>query len=145
MRKDASCSGTPSQDNTRSHFWTTPPLGAATTLSGDGGMTLFTQTAGSVPAAAKVCVRFYDVPDSILNLISAPPTILGTTSYNLGSWPQQPAPVTFSFDFRAQRRDRPRRAPYRGADVGRLRLAGGHRRHLRPPSYATSIQLTAPE
>jgi hypothetical protein len=145
MRQDTSCTGTPSQDNTRSHLWTTPPLTSATTLSGDGGFTFYTQTVGSVPASAKLCVRFYDVPASILNLISFAPTTLGTTSYEASSWPQTPAPVSFSFDFRAN-------------DVT---VPAGHRIGVRVwadsasnadiaaiydhPSYPTSVQLTATE
>jgi len=142
LKRDTTCSGTPSQDNTKSEFWTTPPLTSNTTLSGDGGMTFYSQTNGGVQGAGKLCVRFYDVPNSLLNLIAFPATSLGTASYQLDAWPQQPAPVSFTFDFRASDVTVP--AGHRigvrvwadSSSVADLAAIYDH------PQYPTSLQLT---
>lgn len=97
LRRDVSCGGSPSSDNHRSQLWVTPPQAAARTLTGSGGMTLFTRTAGGATAAVTLCVRFYVVPGSILNLIAMPPVALGTVSYALAAWPGVTTPVSFTF------------------------------------------------
>lgn len=143
LKRDVGCSGTPSADNTKSHMWTTPTLPAATKLTGQGGLNVYSQTVDGVAAGATLCVRFYDVSNSILNLLGAPPTAIGTTSYTLSSWPTSPAPVSFNFDFTGSDVTVPagRRIGVRiwaanssGAD---LDLFYDH------PSYPTSVQLNS--
>ncbi len=145
LRQDAGCTGTPSQDNSKSHMWTTPPVTSATELTGDGGMTLYSQTPAGVTGSAKICVRFYDVPASLLNLIAFPPTSLGTASYELDEWPTQPAPVSFTFDFRASNFTVPA-----GHRIGmRMWVDGASDTDVAAiydhPQYPTSIQLTEAE
>ena len=102
LRRDASCSSTPTtSDNTKGAFWATPALSAPKTLNGKGGLSLYSQTIDGVTAGATVCVAFYDVPGSIVNLIAEPPTELGRTSFSLGRWPDSPTRVAFPFTFRA--------------------------------------------
>jgi prepilin-type N-terminal cleavage/methylation domain-containing protein len=86
-------------DNTRGAFWVTPPLGAATTLTGDGGMTLYTQTSTGVAASVTLCVGIYVVPASLLGLVNVAPVALGVVAYTALAWPAVPTPVSFNFDF----------------------------------------------
>jgi Tfp pilus assembly protein PilE len=143
LKRDVGCSGTPSADNSKSHMWTTPPLDAAKQLTGAGGLTVYSQTLNGVSAGATLCVRFYDVPNSLLNLLAFPPTAIGTTSYTLASWPTSAAPVSFNFDFAAANVTVPAGnrigmrvwpANTSGADIA---LVYDH------PSYLTSIQLNS--
>lgn len=101
LRRDVACNGTPSSsDNTKGGFWTGPAETAARTLTGKGGMSLFTHTVDNVQAAVTLCIAVYKVPGSLLNLISLPPTEIGRASYSLGSWPREPTRVSFPFTFR---------------------------------------------
>jgi hypothetical protein len=88
-------------DNTKGAFWTTPPLAAGTTFTGDGGMTLYTQTSTGVAASVTLCVGLYVMPASLLGLISLPPVQLGVVAYTAVAWPSVPTPVSFNFDFLA--------------------------------------------
>lgn len=100
LRRDSSCSGTPSTaDNTRGGFWVSNPFGSNTVLNGQGGFSLVTQTVGGVAANAQLCVAFYDVSNSLLNLIGSPPSEIARVSYSLSEWPQSAEPVAFTFDF----------------------------------------------
>ena len=100
LRPDVACSATPSAtDNTRGGLWVTAPLTRTTTLTGSGGMTLHSQTAGGVSSGLTLCVGIYDVAGSLANLIANPPTRLGVVSYTVAQWPTSPTPVSFSFDF----------------------------------------------
>lgn len=104
--RDTGCSGTPSSsNNTKGAMWVTPPLASATTFTGSGGLTLYSQTATAAPAAGTICAAFYDVPQSILNLISLAPTEIGRASYSLASWPALASQVSFAFDFRGAQPD----------------------------------------
>jgi prepilin-type N-terminal cleavage/methylation domain-containing protein len=100
LKPDVSCGSTPSNDNTKSEFWTTPPQTTALTLNGNGGMTLNTQTVGGVQASITLCVAIYDVsPLSFLSLITIPPIKLGVVAYTLAQWPTTSTPVSFNFNF----------------------------------------------
>ena len=101
LRRDTTCSGTPtSSDNTKGGFWASPPETTNRTLTGKAGMSLYTHTVGNVPAAVTLCIAVYKVPQSLLNLIAAPPTEIGRASYTKSSWPTQPTRVSFPFEFR---------------------------------------------
>jgi prepilin-type N-terminal cleavage/methylation domain-containing protein len=100
VHRDAPCAGTPSStDNTKGEMWVSAPLGATTNFTGEGGMTLNSQTLSGASAAVTLCLAVYDVPASIANLISAPPTRLGVVSYTLAQWPTASTPLSFTFNF----------------------------------------------
>ena len=145
IKRDVACSATPTAtDNTKGAFWSSVPLTTQMVLTGSGGMTLNTQTAGGVPAGVTLCLGVYDVPNSISNLVLNPPTRLGVVSYTVAQWPTTPTPVSFSFDFLT------------GSTVT---VASGHRLGIRlwttsdsgadiaalydHPSYASAIQLNS--
>ena len=101
LRKDTSCSGTPTRDNTKGGFWTARPETAARILTGDAGMSIFTHTLDNVPAAVTLCIAVYNVPGNLLNLVSlGSATEIGRASYPRSSWPTQPTRVSFPFEFR---------------------------------------------
>jgi len=146
LRRDTTCSGTPStNDNTKGAFWATGPLSAAKALNGSGGLSLHTQTVERVDADVTLCMAFYDVPGSLLNLVSAPPTEIGRASYSPASWPRTPGPVAFPFDFKPS---------------GTVNVAAGHRIGVRiwvssgsgadiaaiydHPTYPSYMQLNEP-
>jgi hypothetical protein len=100
VRRDAECSGTvTSTDNTKGHLWVSAPLAAPVTLSGDAAMNVSTQTFNGVSAAAMLCVRFYNVPGDISNLVANPPTAIGSGGYSSTQWSRTPAPLGFAMDF----------------------------------------------
>ena len=99
IKADVACNATPSANNQKSHFWVTPPLTSAVTLNGDGGIQLFTHTKDAVADTATLCLAFYDVPNSITNLIGAPATEIGRTSSTVLNWPTELSQVGFNFDF----------------------------------------------
>lgn len=100
LKSDVACSATPSvADNARGQMWVTAPLSSAMSLTGSGGMTVTTQTAGGVEASATLCLGIYDAGGSIANMISTPPVRLGVVAYTMARWPTTPTPVSFSFDF----------------------------------------------
>lgn len=100
LRPDVACSTTPStSDNTKGAMWVTAPLTRTTALTGSGGMTLHTQTAGGASSGLTLCLGIYDVSGSVGNLIANPPTRLGVVSYTVAQWPTSPTPMSFSFDF----------------------------------------------
>jgi prepilin-type N-terminal cleavage/methylation domain-containing protein len=88
-------------DNRKGAFWVTPSLAASTTLTGDGGMTLYAQGASGVVASATICVGIYVVPASLLGLITLVPVQLGVVAYTTVGLPGVPTPVSFNFDFLA--------------------------------------------
>jgi hypothetical protein len=77
----------------------TNQLAANTVLTGDGGMTLYTQTANSVAATVTLCVAIYDYPPNILNLLQVPPVKLGVVAYTTTETPTAPTPISFNFNF----------------------------------------------
>lgn len=96
LRRDVGCSSTPSADNTKGAQWVTAPLTAPLVLTGQGGMSLTTQTLNGATASATICLGLYD-GTSLTNLSTTTP--LGVLSYTLASWPTEPTPVSFTFDF----------------------------------------------
>ena len=101
LRRDTGCSGTPSSsDNTKGGFWAGPAETAGRTLNGKGGMSIYTHTVDNVSAAVTLCLAVYEVPQSLVNLVTSPPTEIGRASYSLSSWPKQPGRVSFPFRFR---------------------------------------------
>jgi hypothetical protein len=106
IRRDTTCAGTPTAtDNTKGHMWVTAPLAAPMTVTGDAALNLSTATFNGVAAAAEICVRFYNVPASITNLVSAPPTNLGTDSYASTTWPTTAAQISSLMEFRGSNPD----------------------------------------
>ena len=77
-------------DNRKGAFWVTPPVAAATPLTGDGGMTLYMQTSSGVAASATICVGLYVVPTSLLGLISFRPC--SSASSPTRRWPCRACP-----------------------------------------------------
>lgn len=97
---DVACSATPtSTNNNDGELWVTDPLTSSLTFSGDGGLTLYTQTLSAATGGVTLCAQIYDVPNSITNLVSSPPTTLGTVSYTPPTWPASAQGVSFTFDF----------------------------------------------
>jgi hypothetical protein len=144
LRRDTTCAGTPStSDNTKGMFFTTPTLSSPMKLTGKGALSLATQTVDGVDASVTLCARIYDVPGSILNLISTPPTSLGTATYTRAHWPTTADTAPFPFDFRGSN--------------GTVTVPTGHRVGIRiwassasgadiaaiydHPSFASSVQL----
>lgn len=101
IRRDTGCADTPSDDdNTKGHMWVTAPLSAPMTVTGSGALSVATTTVNGVSAAATLCVRFYNVPGSIENLITSPPTEIGGDSFTSSTWPTSANTVSFLIDFR---------------------------------------------
>jgi hypothetical protein len=102
LKTDVGCSSTPSAtDNTKGELWVSAPLASSTTLTGDGGMTIYSQTANNAAASVTFCIGIYDVPNSLTNLVTGPPTELGAVSYTSPSWPTALSPLSLPFDFLA--------------------------------------------
>jgi Tfp pilus assembly protein PilV len=112
--------------NVNSEFWVTSPLTATTTLTGDGGLAVWTQTAGSVNAFVTFCIAIYDVPPSgnaagsLANILSWPPVYLGAATYQPpadpttgANWPTGTSSTSFVFNFRGS--------------SGTVQVAPGHR------------------
>jgi Tfp pilus assembly protein PilV len=112
--------------NVQSELWVTPPLTTTTTLTGDGGVSLSTQTLNGVPAVVSLCVEIYDVPPSngssgsLADILAWPPVDLGGAAYvpptdpSTGSnWPTSANQVSFIFNFRGSN--------------GAVSIASGHR------------------
>lgn len=97
QRSNTSCDGTPPADNAAGHRWVTPAQTEGRTLRGDGGMTLYTRTRTGVEARVVLCVQLSVAPGPIGELLTVPPTVLGTFSYELGAWPAVTTPVSFTF------------------------------------------------
>jgi type II secretory pathway pseudopilin PulG len=98
----ASCNNAPtSTDNTKGQFWVTAPLGAARTLTGAGGLTIFSQNVNAAASGQTLCLAFYNVPASISNLVAAPPTEIGRASLTRSSWPSEMTDVSFRVQFRS--------------------------------------------
>jgi len=100
-RESTTCTGTPSADNTMGQMWVSPPLASAKTLTGRGGLSLWTQTLGGAAAGGTLCLEVYDVPGNVSNLTATGtlPTPLGRTSYTFESWPASMSPVNFAFEY----------------------------------------------
>jgi|GEM_PF-5177386 len=100
--------------NVQSEFWVTNPLSSSKTLTGAGGISLFTQTLGSAAATVSFCAEIYDVPpsgtaSSLADLDAYPPVALGGGAYvpptdpSTGSnWPLSLGETSFVFTFSNQ-------------------------------------------
>lgn len=145
LRRDTTCSGTPStSDNTKGGFWTTPQLTAPKTLNGKGGLSFYTQTFNGVQASVTLCMAFYDVSPSLLNLLASPPTELGRASYTLANWPQAAGPVSFPLTYRTSNVTIPSthrigvRFWVSSASQADISVVYDH------PAYPTQVQLNEP-
>jgi hypothetical protein len=95
----------------QNEFWVSPPLSSSTTLTGDGGMSLYTQTQNGASAVISFCIEIYDVPPSgspgsLADLLAWPPVGLGGAGYvaatdpSTGSnWPAAAGQLGFTFNF----------------------------------------------
>jgi Tfp pilus assembly protein PilV len=98
--------------NVQSELWASPPLATSLTLTGSGGLTIFTQTLGGVAASVSLCVEIYDLPPSgsagsTKDILAWPPVDLGgaadvpATDPATGSnWPEALGELSFDFNFR---------------------------------------------
>ncbi len=97
----------------QSQFWVTDPLASSITLTGDGGINLFTQTQGGTSAVVSFCVEIYDVPPSggvsgsLGDLLAWPAVALGGAGYAAAAdpttesnWPTASSQVAYTFNFR---------------------------------------------
>jgi hypothetical protein len=115
--------------NVQSQFWVSSPLTASMTLTGDGGLSMFTQTVGGANALVSFCIELYDVPPSgspgsLADLLAWPPVALGGAGYvpatnpqTGGNWPTSATQLSYIFNFRGSN--------------GSVTLAAGHRLGIR--------------
>jgi hypothetical protein len=119
VRRDTTCTGgTPTTtDNTKGHMWVTPPLGTAMSIS-QAALSISTQTFNGATADAMLCVAFYDVPNSITNLVASPPTFLVSKGYSPSPshWPQSASNIAFVLQL---------------YEAGSATIAAGHRLGVR--------------
>jgi type II secretory pathway pseudopilin PulG len=120
VRRDTTCTGgTPTTtDNTKAHMWVTPPLAEPMSIS-DAALRVSTQTFNGATADAMLCVAFYDVPNSITNLVTTPPTLLvskGGPVTGLMDWPTSASEVAFVLEL---------------FEAGDATIAAGHRLGVR--------------
>ena len=142
--------------NVQAGFWVTSPVTATTTLTGDGGISLFSQTVGGAGADVSFCLEIYDIPPSggnsgsLADILAWPPVALGGAGYvgetnpaTGGNWPASPTQVSYIFNFRGS--------------GGTVSIAPGHRIGVRlwfkanvntaldllydNPTYPTQLQL----
>ena len=101
VKASGTCATPPSANsstsNSAAHTWVTSPVSAAEILNGQGGMTLFMDSANGVTASVTLCLAIWVYPQSILNLISVPPVRLGLFAEAVASLPTTPIPVSFTF------------------------------------------------
>jgi prepilin-type N-terminal cleavage/methylation domain-containing protein len=98
--------------NVQSQFWVSSPVTATTTLTGDGGLSMFSQTVGGANAVVSFCIEIYDVPPSgqpgsLADILAWSPVALGGAGYVAptdpatgGNWPTSPSNASFIFNFR---------------------------------------------
>jgi prepilin-type N-terminal cleavage/methylation domain-containing protein len=142
--------------NVQAGFWVSSPVTATTTLTGDAGISLYSQTVGSASAVVSFCLEIYDIPPSngsagsLLNILAWPPVSLGGAGYvgatdpaTASNWPTSATQVSYIFNFRGS--------------SGTVSIAPGHRLGVRlwfkanlntaldllydNPSYPTQLQL----
>jgi len=90
------------------------PTAAATTLTGDGALTMFSQTAAGAEALVSFCVALYDIPPSNrvagslqdIRIPGSQPIVLGGAAYvppthpsTGGDWPTSATQTSFTFRF----------------------------------------------
>jgi type II secretory pathway pseudopilin PulG len=142
--------------NVQAGFWVSSPVTATTTLTGDAGISLYSQTVGSASAVVSFCLEIYDIPPSngvagsLLDILAWPPVALGGAGYvgqtdpgTGGNWPASASQVSYIFNFRGSN--------------GTVSIAPGHRLGVRlwfkanlnaaldllydNPLYPTQLQL----
>ncbi len=110
----------------QSQFWVSSPVTAQETLTGDGGISMFTQTQNSISAVVSFCIEIYDIPPSngvagsLGDLLAWPPVALGGVGYvaatdpsTSANWPAKASQVSYTFNFRGS--------------SGSVSIAAGHR------------------
>lgn len=95
------CDEAPSASRSLSAFWVTTPLADSASLSGEGGLTLYSAASGGSPVESTICAAFYRVGGDLATLGTAPPTQIGRASYGPAQWPEALERVSFAFDFAA--------------------------------------------
>jgi type II secretory pathway pseudopilin PulG len=142
--------------NVQAGFWVSSPVTATTTLTGDAGISLYSQTLGSASAVVSFCLEIYDIPPSngvagsLSDILLWPPVALGGAGYvgatdpgTGGNWPTSASQVSYIFNFRGS--------------SGAISIAPGHRLGVRlwfkanlnaaldllydNPLYPTQLQL----
>jgi type II secretory pathway pseudopilin PulG len=116
--------------NVQAGFWVSSPVTASTTLTGDGGISLFSQTVGSAQAVVSFCIEIYDIPPSngtsgsLTDILAWPPVALGGAGYvgatdpaTGGNWPTSATQISYIFNFRGSN--------------GTVSIAPGHRLGVR--------------
>lgn len=88
-----------STENSKGEFWVTKPLTKSEKLLGVGALSLYTQTLSGAAGEVTACVRIYDVPESLENLVKTPPTLVGYASYTLSAWPTSLTELSFMFEY----------------------------------------------
>lgn len=95
----------------QNQFWVSPPLSASMTLTGQGGLSLYTQMNDGASAVISFCIEIYDVPPSgspgsLSDLLAWPPIALGGAGYvaatdpSTGSnWPSTIGQLGYAFTF----------------------------------------------
>jgi Tfp pilus assembly protein PilE len=92
VRRDTTCTGgaPTTTDNTKGHFWVTPPLAADVSLS-QAALSISSQTFNGATGDAMLCVAFYDVVDNMSSK-----TFLVSKGYEPSqNWPQSASNVAF--------------------------------------------------
>jgi Tfp pilus assembly protein PilV len=116
--------------NVQAGFWVSSPVTATTTLTGDGAVSLFSQTVGNAQAVVSFCIEIYDIPPSggsaspLADILAWPPVALGGVGYvpptnpgTGGNWPTSANQISYIFNFRGSN--------------GTVSIAPGHRLGVR--------------
>ncbi|MHB2001513.1 MAG: type IV pilus modification PilV family protein [Solirubrobacteraceae bacterium] len=108
LQRGVECGVEPSESeavaNLKSEMWVSEPFAAASTLTGAGGLSLYSQTVSGTQAPATLCVAIYRVPpeiDALWTSSAEAPKLIGWTSYTPPSgadWPSSLEEVSFSFE-----------------------------------------------
>ena len=77
------------------HAWSTPTFASGFTVQDQATVSIFTKTVGGAAARGVVCATLID-----RSVASGVPTdtVLGSTTYDLASWPTDGRRVSFSFN-----------------------------------------------
>jgi prepilin-type N-terminal cleavage/methylation domain-containing protein len=77
------------------HGWNTPKFTSSFTLSGKATVSIFTMTVGGASGRGVVCATLLD---RVVSGGVPTDTVLGSTTYDLASWPADLRRISFSFD-----------------------------------------------
>jgi hypothetical protein len=87
-------------------WWSTPPLSSGLSITGAGGMTLYTNTLHGLSVSVTLCVGVYlQTPVTLLgstildplNILATHTVRLGVAAYAMAAWPAVPTPISFTF------------------------------------------------